>query len=276
MSNVVKYEEQVNEMQYFEKLCKTAMSSGKYPAEMNQATMLNIMLTAKDLGISAMKAINGGFYIVNGKISMSTSLMTDRIRSSGHSIKVIEMSREKCVLIGRRRDNEDSCKIEFTMEDAKDAGLLGSPTWKKYPKVMLYNRAMSMLARVLFPDVVGNAYSEDERYDIANIPPHKRPEHDPSDMPMASIEVFDKAQAEEEQPKQIEELAPTIEELGTKMADLGFDIDLALLMDYVRLLSIKHNRTEPTIIKSALQNDEMLERFTASFIKSLEEKKKAV
>ena len=44
---------------------------------------------------------------------------------------------------------------------------------------MLYNRAMSTLARTLFPDVVGNAYSEDEKYDILNVPPEKRPVEDP-------------------------------------------------------------------------------------------------
>jgi len=158
-------EEDKQEINYLKELCRIAKQSGNYQ-QMDEYKMLNIMLSAKDLGVSPMKAINGGFYVVNGKISMSTALMTDRIRREGHSIKIIEWSSRKCVIIGKRKDNEDSVKLEYTMEDAQLAGLTNSPTWKRYPKNMLYNRAMSTLARVLFPDVVGAAYSEDEVDDL--------------------------------------------------------------------------------------------------------------
>lgn len=265
MNNIIKHEEQQSDMAYFKQLCKNAMQTGKYPQEMNEATMLNIMLTAKDLGISPMKAINGGFYIVNGKISMSTNLMIDRIRAEGHSIKIIEWTREKCVLIGKRRDNEDSCKVEYTMEDAQLAGLLNSPTWKKHPKAMLSARAHSMLARVLFPDVVGNAYSEDEAQEIAGIPAHKRPDVDPEEMPMATVEIIEK-------PK-IEEKCPTIDDLSAELVGLGTECDVSMLQAFVKLMATKHNRTEEAIIKSALVNKDQLGRFNDSFLKSLEEKK---
>jgi hypothetical protein len=126
-----------------------------------------------------MKALNGGFHVIDGKISMSTPLMADMIRRAGHSIKIIEWTTEKCVIIGRRKDNDDSVKVEFTKEDAKLAELLGKSNWRKYPKAMLYNRAMSMLSRVLFPDVTGNPYCEDEVDDIKHIPNHKAEETDP-------------------------------------------------------------------------------------------------
>lgn len=188
MSNIIKHEESKSSLQLFKEMASIALKSGKYPREYDEATIMNIFLTAKDLGISPMKALNGGFYIVNGKISMSTNLMVDRIRTAGHSIKIIEWSKEKCVIIGKRKDNDDSAKIEFNMEDAQLAGLLSSPVWKKYPKTMLYNRAMSMLARVLFPDVVGNAYSEEEKHEIAGIPADKRPIEDPEEA--ITVDVF--------------------------------------------------------------------------------------
>ncbi len=179
MTAMMKYNDGVNdELNYMRNLCQMAEKSGNYPS-MKQDAMLNIMLTAKDLGISPMKAINGSFYIINGKVCMSTCIMADRIRKAGHSIKITEWTSDKCVMIGVRKDNGDSVKFEFTMDDATRAGIANSPTWKKFPKNMLYNRAMSTLARTLFPDVVGNAYSEDERYDIKNIPPENRPSEDP-------------------------------------------------------------------------------------------------
>ena len=166
MTTISISEDHKQQMVALRDMAQIALKSGKYGQGYDEATMMNIFLTARDLGISPMKALNGGFYLVKGKISMSTALMTDRIRKEGHSVKVVEWTREKCVIIGIRKDNGDSVKVEFTMEDAKLAGLDSGEGWRKYPKAMLYNRAMSMLARVLFPDVVGNCYSEDEGEEI--------------------------------------------------------------------------------------------------------------
>lgn len=176
MSQLTKFEEQKQELDYFKALSAIAVKGSKTP--MSQEEVMNIMLTARDHGISPMKAINGGFHLVKGKISMSTTLMTDRIRREGHSIRIPEWTHEKCVVLGVRKDNGDSIKFEYTLRDASLAGLTSSETWKKFPKQMLYSRAMSTLARTLFPDVVGNCYSEDEKWDIANVPPKDRPIED--------------------------------------------------------------------------------------------------
>jgi hypothetical protein len=178
MNQMTKYDSKTEELKYFQTLANIAQKGGGNK-ECSPMTLMNIMLTAKDLGISPMKAVNGGFYIVNNKICMSTALMADRIRKDGHSIKIPEWTKDKCVIIGVRKDNGDSIKVEYTWEDAQLAGLTTSQTWRKFPKHMLYNRAMSTLARVLFSDVVGNAYSEDERWDIENRPSHARPLEDP-------------------------------------------------------------------------------------------------
>lgn len=174
MTNIVKLDQEQKQIDHLRGLARIAAESKQY-ANATEAQLFNLMLSAKDLGISPMKAINGGFYIVNGKVCMSTALMADRIRRSGHSIKIVEMSKDKCTIIAIRKDNNDSLKLEYTWEDATLAGLTGSPTWKKYPKNMLYNRCMSQVARILFPDVVGNSYSEEERFDIQNVPAESRP-----------------------------------------------------------------------------------------------------
>jgi RecT family len=182
-TTITKYQEKNQDIEHFKTLASIASKGGSTGTMEN---LMNIMLTAKDLGISPMKAINGGFYIVKGKISMSTALMADRIRKEGHSIKIPEWTSKSCVIIGVRKDNGDSIKFEYTIEDAQAAGLTNSDTWKKYPKQMLYNRAMSTLARTLFPDVVGSAYSEDEKWDILDVPPEKRPLEDPDCIEISS------------------------------------------------------------------------------------------
>lgn len=188
-NNIIKFEEK-QDINYFRDLVQIAMKSGNYPGK-SAESLLNLMLTAKDLGISPMKAINNGFHIIKGNVCMSTHLMADRIRKDGHSIKIPEWTSEKCVIIGVRKDNGDSIKFEYNMEDAKRAGLAtGKPdsNWTKSPKHMLYCRAMSTIARTLFPDVIGAAYSEDEKYDIMNVPPNQRPLEDP-DMITISADV---------------------------------------------------------------------------------------
>lgn len=174
MNTLIKVEEEKKYIDHLKGLASIAASSKQY-GSLSEVQLLNLMMSAKDLGISPLKAINGGFYIVNGKVCMSTALMADRIRKAGHSIKIIEMTMEKCVIIAKRKDNDDSLKVEYTMQEAALAGLNNSVTWKKFPKAMLYNRCMSQVARILFPDVVGQAYSEEERYDINNTPPEDRP-----------------------------------------------------------------------------------------------------
>lgn len=184
-STLIKYQEENQQIDHFRVLANIASKGGSG----NTDNLMNIMLTARDLGISPMKAINGGFHIIKGKISMSTALMVDRIRKEGHSLKIPEWTSEKCVIIGIRKDNGDSIRFEYTMDDAKAAGLTNSETWKKFPKHMLYNRAMSTIARTLFPDVVGNAYSEDEKWDIMNVPPEERPLENPEETEVSPIIV---------------------------------------------------------------------------------------
>lgn len=259
--NIIKFEEKKQELDYYKGLVAIASKSSAYK-DMPPETMLNVMLTAKDLGISPMKAINGGFYIVNGKISMSTALMADRIRKEGHSIKITEWTKDKCVIIGKRRDNEDSVKVEFTVEDAQLAGLLNSPTWKKFPKAMLYNRAMSMLARVLFPDVVGNAYSEDEGYDIMNVAPERRPDIDPeSDSLTIPCEAIKK-----EEPALIGTPLETLKEYLVVE-----NIDASRIEQFLDIRAERSKKTRDQIIDSALLDKSLTQKFIELYVKWLAE-----
>lgn len=264
MSNIIKFEQQQQELDYYRSLAVIANKGGTH--NMTPEVLMNIMLTAKDLGISPMKAINGGFYVVKGKISMSTALMADRIRKEGHSIRIPEWTSKKCVIIGVRRDNSDSVKFEFTWEDAQAAGLTASDTWKKFPKQMLYNRAMSTLARVLFPDVVGNAYSEDERHDIMDVPPESRPSEDPD-------EIFFAADPEKTIEVSSEPSQPVVAMIGTPLETLKEYIEAdgmsaSQLDDYLKILADKGGNTKEEIVASALR-PQLLSRFKKSYAEHL-------
>jgi len=200
MTQLTLVQQKQQQIDYLKGLAKIAADSKQY-ANTSEAALLNLMLSANDLGISPLKALNGGFYIVNGKVCMSTAMMADRIRKEGHSIKITAMTKDKCIITATRKDNGDSLNLEYTMEDASLAGLNNSPTWKKYPKNMLYNRCMSQVARILFPDVVGNSYSEEERFDIQGVSPEKRPLEDADAEMVIETPVVEEKLTEEQMAK---------------------------------------------------------------------------
>ncbi len=161
------FQVQMAEMDKIQDTCKKLLQTKHYMA-LGEAGIHAIMSRAKALGIHPFEALNGGFHCINGKVGMSTEMMSALVRKRGHSVqKDPKSNNECCILHGTRADNGDKMTIKFDKEDAIAAGLWTSATWKKYPGVMLYNRAMSMLFRQLFSDLsLGAGYVEDELKEI--------------------------------------------------------------------------------------------------------------
>lgn len=166
----IKFDAVLADIETMQKMANQLMKTKHYQA-MGEAGIFAIVQKAKSLGIHPLEALNGALYFVNGKIGMSTEMMASLIRQAGHSIVKDEKSDNSvCILRGKRADNGDTWIVTFSMEDARRAGLAKN-MYEKYPSVMLYNRAMSMLARQLFPDVIkGAGYTHDELKEIASHP----------------------------------------------------------------------------------------------------------
>lgn len=156
----------IKEIQEMQNMCAQLMKTKHYQA-MGEAGMFAIIQKAKSLNINALEALNGGLYYVQGKVGMSSEMMASLIRQKSHSIiKDPKSDSTVCILHGKRADNGDTWTITFSMDDARRAGLAKN-MYEKYPAIMLYNRAMSMLARQLFPDVIkGAGYTMDELKEI--------------------------------------------------------------------------------------------------------------
>jgi hypothetical protein len=92
-------------------------------------------------------------HVVEGKPEISAEGMVALIRRAGHSITG-ELTYDSATVAGRRADNGDEMTYTFTMEDANRASLSGKANYKRYPKSMLWARAVSQLGRMLFPDVM--------------------------------------------------------------------------------------------------------------------------
>ena len=153
------------------KLCETLLDTVHYQ-KITAPGIYAIVQKAKQAGLNPLEALNGGMYYVQGKVEMSSAMMNDLIRRAGHSITKDKKSDNKvCILHGKRRDNNDTWSESFSIEDAQLAGIFHKKnkygqtvdsSWQKYPRDMLFARALSRLARQLFPDVIHGCYVEGE------------------------------------------------------------------------------------------------------------------
>ena len=103
----------------------------------------------------------------------------------------------------------------YSLDDAKQAGLLNNTGWKNYPKNMLTWRAAVFAARKAFPDVLAGVYTVDEMKDVqeasaAPAPQPKivnQPEQQTPQQKLAAA-----ARTEEEKAKTLEILSKDLRE----------------------------------------------------------------
>jgi len=152
----------MNDFEQTKKLCEMLMKTPHY-AKIGDEGVFAIVQTASSLGIDPATALGGGLYYVKGRVEMSSRMMNSLIRSRGHSISKDPKSDDSiCILYGKRGDNGDIWRESFSLKDAQNAGIAGVGAWKTFPRDMLFARALSRLARQLFPDVIGNVYIQGE------------------------------------------------------------------------------------------------------------------
>ncbi len=172
----------MSDVENIQKMAALLMKTPHY-AKMGSEGIFAVISQAKSLGMNPIEALNGGLYYVQGKVGMTAETMSRLIRQRGHSIsKDVKSDDTVCILHGKRADTGDTWTIRFSTEDAKRAGLFKN-MYEKYPSAMLYNRAMSFLARQLFADVIkGAGYTLEELKEIsANdhfVPSDKMPQED--------------------------------------------------------------------------------------------------
>lgn len=121
------------------------------------------VMAGQELGFGPIASMTG-IYIVKGRVTLSANLMGAAIkRHPNYTFRVTEHTATNCV-IEFIENGEVIGTSAFSMDDAKAAGLSGSETYRKFPKNMLYARALSNGAKWYCPDVFGGGpiYTPDE------------------------------------------------------------------------------------------------------------------
>jgi len=206
---VVKQNDYLSELKNTKEACKLLMQEKHYET-LGPAGIFAIMETAKSLGVDPRQALGGGLYYVRGKVEMSARMMNALIRSKKHSITRDKRSDDTiCILHGKRADNGDMWSESFSLEEAKRAGLVkANGPWVNFTRDMLFARALSRLARQLFPDIIGNCYVEGEISLDPNIKGETAYQNDDqNDSQTKALEVSNKRNKEE-----VEELTELFKE----------------------------------------------------------------
>lgn len=137
--------------------------------DLSTAVMLVITCTQYGLPLTALAETME----VNGKVGFWGRTKLGIILKSPvcEYIMATEKTDKKCVVVAKRKGWPKEVTVEWTIEQADKAGLIKrSDSWQKYPKRMLYWRAISDAISEVFPDVIqGFATVEDEEEKIGTV-----------------------------------------------------------------------------------------------------------
>lgn len=230
-----------HEMSVFHTMADIAVNSTMYKEPGGKAGIMMKMLAARELGIPPFQALNGGLRIIQGTVEISARMMSAMIRRAGHHIAIKEISDEGCVLIGKRCDTGETQESSFSIADAQKAGLVKpGGGWVKWPKDMVYARALSRLARQLFSDVIGIGYVEGEI----------RPVDEDVSMPEEDLtEVIDVGNPQED------------EENLQKLLNMFDKEDRFLVIDYMKVVMNHFNWSQVECVKKFLDDKDLMDKF---------------
>ena len=137
-------------------------SSGFFADTRDAAQAIVKVLAGHELGFGPVASMTG-VNIIKGKVALSANLMGAAVKRSGrYNYRVVTLTDAECAI-----EFYESGKIigrsAFTIQDAQRAGLTGGDNWRKFPRNMLFARALSNGVKWYCPDVTGGpAYTPDE------------------------------------------------------------------------------------------------------------------
>ncbi len=158
-------------------MAKAFVQSGYFSDTKQLAQAIVKIQAGKELGLPpvySMQNIN----LIRDRLTSSANTMAMLVKKSGrYNYRIKEHTDQACTITFYELDGEkwlDVGASSFTMEDAKRANLVKPDSgWMKYPRAMLFSRAISQGARMYAPDAIGGIYTDEE---IRSIP--SRPEEE--------------------------------------------------------------------------------------------------
>jgi len=140
--------------------------SGMFTDVKSAAQAVVKIAAGMELGLQAIYAMQN-INMIKGRLCTSANTMALLIKRSGrYNYRITEHTDLICTITFKEFENNtwvDVGDSTFTMEDAKRAKLVyPDSAWMKYPRAMLFSRAISQGARLYAPDAIGGVYTSEE------------------------------------------------------------------------------------------------------------------
>lgn len=134
-----------------------------------------ILQTGAELGLSPMQALRG-IHVIEGKASLGADLIVGQCvkRKDVCEYFTLLSSTDALATYETKRVGAPSAtKLSFSIEQARNAGLLSKGNWSKYPAAMLRARCATAIARAVYPDLAMGLYEPSEAEEIAGNAPRE-------------------------------------------------------------------------------------------------------
>lgn len=193
-------------------ISKTFFESGLFADTKSAAQAMVRILAGQEIGIPPFAAMSG-IHIIAGKPTIGAGLIASRVKGSGKYDYKVTAHDDKICTIEFYQAGEKIGSTSFTVEDAKKAG---TKNLDKFPKNMLFARAISNGVKFYCPDVFsGPVYVPEEMQGITEDVPHEVVEPTNGSEPKHNAAAILKG-------KKLEELKSAIQalDLATTVQDL--------------------------------------------------------
>jgi hypothetical protein len=149
--------------------------SGLFAGISTPQQALTLMMLCDAEGLHPMQAIKR-YHIIKNRPSMRADAMQAEFQRQGGVVRWAHSDATRCVAeFTHDRQAPDGVRVEWTLERAQKAGLLGNDNWKKYPEAMLRARTISEGVRMVLPGVVAGIYTPEEVADFDDPKPRREP-----------------------------------------------------------------------------------------------------
>jgi hypothetical protein len=142
-----------------------------------------LMLVAQAEGRNPFEAARD-YHIIQGRPALKADSILARFQQAGGSVRWIELSDNKAVAEFSHPQG-GKVTIDWDLERAKRAGLIGKDNWKNYPRQMLRARVISEGVRTVFPGVCVGTYTVEEVQDMGETKPASEQEYTFVETPQA-------------------------------------------------------------------------------------------
>lgn len=136
--------------------------SGMFPDVKSQAQAIVKILAGRELGLPPMISMSK-IYMVQGKVTIGSELMAGLVKKSKeYDYKIVKLDNVICHLEFYKGTVMLGVSV-FTIDDAKKAGVVKTGSaWEKFPRNLLFARAMSNGCRFFCPQLIAGAYVPEE------------------------------------------------------------------------------------------------------------------